>query len=500
MDFMIAVAYLVAGVAAVWHTVDQLALLRWARAARRRTVVPEPPLPSPAPFVVVQLPLYNEPRVVERLLDAVARLDYPAGRWVVQVLDDSTDHTPDLVEAWIARHGRVPVSHVRRRHRDGFKAGALSAGLALLPQADYVAILDADFVVPVDFLRRCVARFAPDVAVVQGAWGHLNPDENLFTIAGSVMMDNHFQLEQAGRQASGSFLAFNGTAGVISVAAIRAVGGWRSDTLTEDFDLSLRLQLAGWRVRYDPSIVVPAEVPASPAAMRLQQHRWMRGVAQNSRRFLSRLAGSRLRLRTRLHLASQVFETGTFAAVGAMVLLSPLVAWRVGAGAIPAWVGWNLPLLVAFAGLLPVYLFSLRPRVPSPGLRVWRYLQFLLVSASLAIHNALAVVAGWTGRPAGFERTPKAGAGGGVPTPDETSGRRPRRATRTLEAILGVLVGVSILVIGVSNPSLIGYLWPSLGWVAGTILLLPRQAAGLSTATSPRHGPTTAGLDIPSHH
>jgi len=117
----------------------------------------------------------------------------------------------------------------------------------------------------------------------------------------------------------------------------------------------------------------------------------------------------------------------------------------------------------------------------------------------LAIHNALAVVAGWTGRPAGFERTPKAGAGGGVPTPDETSGRRPRRATRTLEAILGVLVGVSILVIGVSTPSLIGYLWPSLGWVAGTILLLPRQAAGLSTATSPRHGPTTAGLDIPSH-
>ncbi len=500
MDIVIAVIYFAAGLAAVWHTVDQLILLRWAGAARRGGATREPELPDPAPFVVVQLPVYNEPQVVERLLDAVVGLDYPAGRWLVQVLDDSTDATPELVSGWVARHPGAPVSHVRRPHRHGYKAGALADGLALVPQADFVAILDADFVPPADFLRRCVARFTPDVAVVQGAWGHLNPDENLIAIAGSVMMDNHFQLEQSGRQASGSFRAFNGTAGLIRTAAIRAVGGWRSETLTEDFDLSMRLQLAGWRVRYDPSIVVPAEIPADAAGMRLQQHRWMRGVAQNSRVFLSRLRGSRLPLPTRLHLVSQLFETGVFVAVGIQVVLAPLVAWRVGQGTIPAWVGWNLPLLLGFVGLAPVYLFSLRPRIPGLGLRGWRYLQFLVVSASLSIHNALAVVAGWTRRPAGFERTPKVGlVGGGAAVPEKTTAARPRRATRTLEALAGVLLGASILATLISDPALVGYLWPCLGWGVGTLLLIPRTAAIPTPSTALRPRPTL-GLNIPSQH
>ncbi len=493
MDLAIAVLYLAAGLAAGWHTVDQLSLLRWARAARsRRRPLPGAADPAGLPFVVVQLPLFNEPEVAGRLLDAVAELDYPAGRWLIQVLDDSTDNTPELVGAWLADHPSAPVSHVRRSNRDGYKAGALAAGLALVPEAEFVAVLDADFVPAPDYLRRCVARFGAGVAVVQGAWGHLNPDQNLITIAGAVMMDNHFQLEQPGRQESGSFRAFNGTAGLIRTEAIRAVGGWRAETLTEDFDLSLRLQLAGWQVTYDPTISVPAELPATPAALRLQQHRWMRGVAQNSRLYLARLARSAMPARVRLHLLSQLFETGTFVAVGAQVVLAPLVAWRIGYGSIPAWVGWNLPLLFGFAGLLPVYLFSLRPRVPSLGLRLWRYLQFLVVSASLSVHNALAVAAGWTGRPAGFERTPKVGSGDRSNRADPTPvrGRRPRWATRQLEAVLSLGLASSLVLVLARDPALAGYLWPTLGWSAGTLFLIPARAAKLSPSTAPRPGPS----------
>lgn len=481
MDLAIAVTYLAAGLAALWHTIDQLVLLRWARLARGTAVPANPPEdPANAPFVVVQLPLYNEPQVAERLLDAVARLDYPDGRWLVQVLDDSTDATPELVEHWIARHPEAPVSHVRRDRRTGFKAGALAEGLARTPEADLVAVLDADFVPAPDYLRRATVRFQPGVGVVQGAWGHLNPDQNLVTIAGAVMMDNHFHLEQPGRQQSGSFRAFNGTAGLIRADAIREVGGWRATTLTEDFDLSLRLQLAGWRVAYDPAIEVPAELPATLSGLRLQQHRWMRGVAQNARLHLARLAGSAMPASVRVHLVSQLLETTTFVAIAIQVLLAPLVAWRIGHGTIPGWVGWNLPLAAAFAGLAPVYLFSLRPRIPSLPLRWWRYLQFIVVSASLSLHNALAVLAGWTGRPADFERTPKAGDAGSQParpaeaTRPASPGRgRPRRATRLIELALSFGLIAAIAVVVVLDPGLVGFLWPSLGWSVGTLLLIP---------------------------
>ena len=494
VDIMILIVYVAAGMAALWHTVDQLVLLRHAATARGRTssngVRDAQGLSGPArmglaewPFVVVQLPVFNEPRVILRLLDAVARLDYPVGRWRVQVLDDSTDVTPLLVQAWMQDHDVPPVEHRRRAGRSEFKAGALAGGLAAAGDADLVAVLDADFVPAPDFLRRCVDHLSPGVAVVQGAWGHLNADQSPITVAGAVMMDNHFQVEQPGRQASGSFRAFNGSGGVIVVAALRAVGGWSGGTLTEDFDLSLRLQLAGWSVVYDPSIIVPAELPATRPALRLQQHRWMRGVAQNARLHLRRLIRSGHPLRVQVHLLSQVLESSTFVAIALQVVMAPVIAWRVAAGAVPGWVGWNPLLLAAFGGLVPVYAFSLQPRVPALCHRLAQYLQFILVSSALSLHNALAVVAGWSGRPAAFERTPKLGditheqRSRAQPTfacrrrtMRSALGRR-RRATRVAEALLGgcILVGCGAVLI--FRPAQAGYLWPTVGWLIGSVLL-----------------------------
>lgn len=466
-----AVVYLLAGLVVLAHTVLQLDLW-WA--ARRESVPPRGPGLADGrrpPRVLVQLPLYDEPRVVGRLLDAVGALQYPEGRWAVQVLDDSTDATTEIVRRWIAdRAGRglgPPFTHLRRQERTGFKAGALAAGLDTAPDVELVAVLDADFVPHEDFLVRCAARFAsPDVAVVQGRWGHLNAPESWITRAQAVMLDNHFAVEQAGRQACGAFGAFNGSAGVLRVAAVQAVGGWRSTTLTEDFDLSMRLQLAGWRVVYDPSIEVPAELPGTLAGLRVQQHRWMRGVAQNARLHLVEAFRRPVRARVRLHLVGQVLETATFAAMAVQLLLAGPVAWAAATGRVPGLVAANLPLALAFLGLLPVYGFSSRHVSPSAAVRAARYGGFVLLSLGLTLHNAAAVLAGWTGRPAAFERTPK--AGGGAPP---SVGRRPR-AAQVAEAALTLVVLAGSGAAVVAAPSAAAYLWHPVAWGVGCATLL----------------------------
>lgn len=468
--------YLMAGLVVLAHTVLQVDLWLAARSARTRP--PGPPAGDGAdvdaaevPRVLVQLPLYNEPLVVGRLLDAVAALRYPEGRWAVQVLDDSTDETTAIVDRWIADHvvlgSGPPVRHLRRADRAGFKAGALAAGLEEAGDAELTAVLDADFLPPPDFLLRCAARFgSPDVAVVQGRWGHLNAPESWITRAQAVMLDNHFAVEQAGRQARGGFGAFNGSAGVLRVAAVRAVGGWRSTTLTEDFDLSMRLQGAGWRVVYDPSIEVPAELPGSLAGLRVQQHRWMRGVAQNARLQLVEVLRLPVRGRVRVHLLGQVLETATFAAMAVQLLLAGPIALGAATGRVPGLVAANVPLALAFLGLLPVYGYSSRHVSPAPLVRAARYGGFVLLSLGMTLHNAAAVLAGWSGRPGVFERTPKAGAGA-LPA----VGRRPRAAL-VVEACLTVLVVGGTVAALLRAPGAAGYLWHPAAWAVGCVTLL----------------------------
>ena len=240
------------------------------------------------PHVTVQLPVYNERRVVERLIDAAAALDWPRERLEVQVLDDSSDETSALAAAAVARAcaAGVDAVHLRRGSREGYKAGALAAGLAVA-RGEFIAIFDADFVPPPCTLRRLMPRFADaGVGMVQARWGHLNRGRSLLTAAQATLLDAHFLLEHAVRAGRGLFFNFNGTAGIWRRTCIEDAGGWSHATLTEDLDLSYRAQLAGWRFAYAPDVVVPAELPSDMAAFKSQQRRWARGSIQTARRVL----------------------------------------------------------------------------------------------------------------------------------------------------------------------------------------------------------------------
>src|SRR4029453_4066265 len=223
-----------------------------------------PPLaPGAMPHVTIQLPIYNEMYVADRLIDAVLERDYPRGLLEIQVLDDSTDETTDIAELAVRRHAArgFDISYVHRVDRTGYKAGALEAGLRKA-KADYIAIFDADFIPPKDFLLRTLPHFAhANVGMVQARWGHINQDYSLLTKVQSILLDGHFVLEHGARNRADCFFNFNGTAGVWRRAAIDAAGGWQHDTLTEDLDLSYRAQLLGWKFVFLPDVVSPAEGP-----------------------------------------------------------------------------------------------------------------------------------------------------------------------------------------------------------------------------------------------
>ena len=240
------------------------------------------------PIVTVQLPIYNELYVAERVIDAACRLDYPADRLEIQVLDDSTDETADLIAHVVDEHRRrgVDIVHLHRTNRTGYKAGALANGLTTA-RGELVAIFDADFIPPPNFLQETVGEFAdPQLAFVQGRWGHVNRNYSLITRLQSLAIDAHFMVEQAARRHLGYWFNFNGTAGIWRVAAIESAGGWTADTLTEDLDLSYRAHLKGWRGQFRSDLNVPGELPAQMSSFRRQQHRWARGSLECAHKLL----------------------------------------------------------------------------------------------------------------------------------------------------------------------------------------------------------------------
>ena len=258
-----------------------LLYLTW-HAARLKSPRQPPAGHGDEPLVCVQIPVYNERYVARRVIDAVCALEWPRDRFEVQILDDSDDDTVAIVAGRAARWSRrgVSISHVRRGSRAGFKAGALAHGLKATA-APFIAIFDADFVPPADFLRRTMGAFGdPEVGFVQARWGHLDEGYSWFTRLQALAIDFHFLVEQAVRSARGYFTNFTGTAGVWRRAAIEDSGGWSARTLTEDLDLSYRAQLRGWRAVYLEDLVVPEELPVSIDAYRRQQSRWATGSFQ----------------------------------------------------------------------------------------------------------------------------------------------------------------------------------------------------------------------------
>jgi len=260
------------------------------------------------PFVTVQLPVFNELHVVERLIEKICAFDYPSDRIEIQVLDDSTDETADIARKKVAyyREKGVQIQHLHRENRVGYKAGALHDALPLA-KGELIAIFDADFLPRVDFLKKTIPYFEDrEVGVVQTRWEHINQSYSLITELQALQLNVHFTVEQGGREAGDFMLQFNGTAGIWRRSAIEDAGGWEADTLTEDLDLSYRAQLKGWKIKYREEIGSPAELPVEMNGFKSQQFRWMKGGAETARKILPKVWRSALsfnqKLQATIHL------------------------------------------------------------------------------------------------------------------------------------------------------------------------------------------------------
>jgi cellulose synthase/poly-beta-1,6-N-acetylglucosamine synthase-like glycosyltransferase len=369
-----------------------------------------PPDPEVWPVVTVQLPLYNEMYVARRLVEAVCRFDYPKDRLEIQVLDDSTDETRTVVADVVRELGQqgFDIHHLHREDREGYKAGALEVGLQTARGA-LIAVFDADFIPPADFLRRTVPHFsAPGIGMVQACWEHLNRDYSLLTRVQAIFLDGHFRIEHAARNRSGCFFNFNGTAGIWRRRAIEEAGGWQHDTLTEDLDLSYRAQLAGWRFVYLLTLGTPSELPVDIHGFKAQQHRWAKGSVQTGRKLLPRLLRAPLPFRVKAE--SLVHLTNNLSYV-LMLVLSLLV--------FPAMVlrqeslnrhllFVDLPLFAAATGsVLLFYVVSQIVRGKS-WLRDAAFLPALMgLGIGLSVNNARAVLGGLVSKGGVFHRTPK---------------------------------------------------------------------------------------------
>jgi cellulose synthase/poly-beta-1,6-N-acetylglucosamine synthase-like glycosyltransferase len=396
------------------------------------------------PVVTVQLPIFNERYVAERLIRSVAALDYPRDRLEIQVLEDSTDDTAAITRRVAAelRQAGYDIQHLQRRTRHGFKAGALAAGLRRA-RGEFVAIFDADFVPPPDFLRRCIHFFTdPRVGMVQARWGHLNRSYSLLTRIQSVFLDGHFIIEHAARNRSGRFFNFNGTAGVWRRACIEQAGGWQHDTLTEDLDLSYRAQLRAWKFIFLPEVVAPAELPVDMDSFKSQQHRWAKGSIQTGMKLLPAIWRSRVPLRVKLeatfHLSGNVAYL--LMIVLSLLMFPSLLIRRQLDSPTSLWI--DLALFVsATLSISSFYLCSQR-EARRPWLESLRCLPLVMsLGIGLSVNNARAVVEALLGRRSEFTRTPKLG----VVERDRGPRRRAYRGRRSLFTLAEAALAVYFL-------------------------------------------------------
>jgi cellulose synthase/poly-beta-1,6-N-acetylglucosamine synthase-like glycosyltransferase len=363
------------------------------------------------PRVTVQLPIYNEQFVIDRLIEAICNMQYPKDKLEIQLLDDSTDETQQVAAAIVERYAALghPIVYIHRTNRHGFKAGALDEGLKVAT-GDLIAIFDADFVPPPDWLMKVVHHFTdPAIGMVQTRWTHLNRDYSLLTQVEAILLDGHFVLEHGARSRSGDFFNFNGTAGMWRRAAITDAGGWQHDTLTEDTDLSYRSQLAGWKFKYLPEVECPAELPIEMTAFKTQQARWAKGLIQTSIKVLPLIFRSdvprRIKIEAVYHLTANL-------SYPLMVIMTALL--------IPAMIvrfyqGWfqmlliDVPLFTASTLSIAVfYVISQRELFPKTWLKTFLYLPILMaLGIGLTVTNTKAVMEALFGIKSAFARTPK---------------------------------------------------------------------------------------------
>jgi cellulose synthase/poly-beta-1,6-N-acetylglucosamine synthase-like glycosyltransferase len=385
------------------HRVWLLLHFRWRPGSTAGAAAPS------TPSVTVQLPVYNERTVAARLIRAVGALEYPHDRLEIQVLDDSTDETAEIVveETRVLREAGIDARVVRRPDRRGFKAGALDFGMKSA-KGDLVCIFDADFIPDPAFLRQMVGPFDdPGVGMVQARWGHTNRDESLLTRAESVLLDGHFVIEHKVRSDGGLFFNFNGTAGIWRRTAITSAGGWEHDTLTEDLDLSYRAQLHGWKFVYVPYVVAPAEVPPDIAAFKSQQHRWAKGSVQVFRKLGWRILVSKEPLRIKLEALAHLSGNVGYPCVLLLSMLMPLsMLYR---NRLPLWAN---PLVFALCTLSVIAFYACSQRaVGRPvAARAKDTVAAMLLGIGMSLSQTRAVIEGLLPGTGVFVRTPKHGS------------------------------------------------------------------------------------------
>src|ERR1700716_3582979 len=453
------------------------------------------------PRVTVQFPFFIEQYVVDRLLYAVCRLDYPREKLDIQLLDDSTDETVEVARILVDRYAALghPVTYLHRDNREGYKAGALAEGLKT-SKGDFVAIFDADFVPPPDFLLKCIHHFTnPKVGMVQTRWTHINRNYSVLTEVEAILLDGHFVLEHSARSRSGVFFNFNGTAGMWRRRAIDEAGGWQHDTLTEDTDLSYRAQLKGWKFVYLQDVECPAELPVEMTAFKTQQARWAKGLIQVSKKILPRVLASNasrsVKIEAFYHLTANL-------SYPLMIVLS---VFMMPAMIIRSYQGWfqmlyiDLPVFMASTlSISSFYLVSQKELFPKRWLRSLLYLPLLMaLGIGLTITNTRAVLEALTGKQTAFARTPKYS----VESKKDKAGAKKYRKrlgwVPWLDLLIGTYFAVAVFY-AIDNENyftvpflllfVIGY------WVTGVMSLLQGRFAGLSVGSETHTKPFPVGV------
>ncbi|MFW5798890.1 MAG: glycosyltransferase [Planctomycetota bacterium] len=403
------------------------------------------------PTVTIQLPICNEREVVERVIGSACKVDYPSGKLEIQVLDDSKDEddTSEIAQRLVEHYRRegVNIHYLHRRERVGYKAGNLAYGLERA-SGELVAIFDADFIVPRDILNRMVHHFAdPTVGMVQSRWEHINRNFNKLTQGSAVFLDGHFQIEHAARNRNGRFMSFNGTGGIWRREAIEQAGGWQTDTLTEDLDLSYRAQLAGWRFVYLDSVLSPGELPMDIAAFKNQHHRWTKGGIQTAKKLLGRIVRSAQPIKVKLEAAFHLTNSAVYPYMVLLgLLLFPMLVLSAPHGSFwksPQRILFDLPLfLVATCSTSAFYITSQREL----GQSVWKTVKLLpfltALGIGMSLNNTLAVIEAMVGYKSPFVRTPKYGVTSLNQALKMKTYRGPRGFVAWVEMAMGCLFAV----------------------------------------------------------
>jgi cellulose synthase/poly-beta-1,6-N-acetylglucosamine synthase-like glycosyltransferase len=410
-DLALLVPYFVVMIILAAYGLHRYALVYMYYKNRKNHVSAPPATFAELPRVTIQLPVYNEQYVVDRLVDSICKISYPREKLDIQLLDDSTDETVEVGRLAVERHAALghPITYIHRTNREGFKAGALQHGLETA-KGEFVAIFDADFVPPEDWLMRVIHHFSdPKIGMVQTRWTHLNRNYSFLTEVEAILLDGHFILEHGGRSRSNVFFNFNGTAGMWRRKAIEEAGGWQHDTLTEDTDLSYRAQLKGWKFQYLQDVECPAELPIEMTAFKTQQARWAKGLVQTGKKILPQVFRSdvpwRVKVEAWYHLSANL-------SYPLMIVLSTLL---MPAMIIRSFGGWfqmlliDLPLFMASTfSISSFYLVSQKELFPKTWPRTFLYLPFLMaMGIGLTLTNTRAVLEALFGIKSAFKRTPK---------------------------------------------------------------------------------------------